>query len=81
MMNLRSLTRFALVAAILSAGLSAFAQEAKPWTKIPIPRLHDFKPQQPTKIMADLAKLLFSAPSVEEKCLQCQLNCHAEEMA
>jgi hypothetical protein len=37
--------------------------------------------QEPTKIVAELAKFLFSAPSVEEKCLQSQLNCHAKEMA
>jgi zinc protease len=26
------------------------AQQAKPWEQIPIPRLHDFKPQQPKRI-------------------------------
>ena len=26
------------------------AQQAKPWEKIPIPKLHDFKPQQPKRI-------------------------------
>jgi zinc protease len=39
------------VAALLFACASALAQEAKPWTKIPVPPLHDFKPEQPKKIM------------------------------
>jgi zinc protease len=26
------------------------AQESKPWEKIPVPKLHDFKPQQPKRI-------------------------------
>jgi hypothetical protein len=26
------------------------AQQSKPWEKIPIPKLHDFKPQQPKRI-------------------------------
>src|SRR5580700_5444800 len=30
---------------------AAPAQVAKPWTKIPIPPLHDFKPEQPKKIV------------------------------
>ena len=26
------------------------AQQSKPWEKIPIPKLHDFNPQQPKRI-------------------------------
>ena len=26
------------------------AQQSKPWEKIPVPKLHDFKPQQPKRI-------------------------------
>jgi zinc protease len=48
--------------AVVAASLFAFAssasllysqsapQQAKPWEKIPIPKLHDFKPQQPKRI-------------------------------
>lgn len=30
---------------------SLMAQQSKPWEKIPIPKLHDFKPQQPKRIV------------------------------
>src|ERR1700688_3454936 len=53
--------RIGFATAILVAGLGAYAQQAKPaaaptqatkpWTKIPIPPLHDFKPEQPKKIV------------------------------
>lgn len=39
-----------LVFAALVAPVSLNAQENKPWEKIPIPKLHDFKPQQPKRI-------------------------------
>ena len=32
------------------AGVYAPAQQAKPWEQIPVPKLHDFKPQQPKRI-------------------------------
>ena len=34
----------------LLAPISLTAQQEKPWDKIPVPRLHDFKPQQPKRI-------------------------------
>jgi zinc protease len=44
----------ALVMALFSAALlqsqSSNSQQQKPWEKIPIPKLHDFKPQQPRRI-------------------------------
>ena len=44
----------AFIAAAMFAALLApaagNAQQNKPWEKIPIPRLHDFKPQQPKRI-------------------------------
>lgn len=44
----------AVFALVILAGLAApsvlHGQEAKPWQQIPIPRLHDFKPQQPKRI-------------------------------
>jgi zinc protease len=43
---------FLLVTAIASslAPSTLLAQQDKPWEKIPIPKLHDFKPQQPKRI-------------------------------
>jgi zinc protease len=40
------------VAIVVAIASSAFmpAQQSKPWEQIPIPRLHDFKPQQPKRI-------------------------------
>jgi len=53
--------KISVVAAMLAVGAGAFSQQtkpaaapaqaAKPWTKIPIPPLHDFKPEQPKKIV------------------------------
>ena len=37
----------------------ASEQKIKPWTKIPIPPLHDFKPVQPKKIVLDNGLLIF----------------------
>src|SRR5580692_1977670 len=39
-----------VVGACGAAGVSVHAQESKPWEKIPIPPLRDFKPQQPKRI-------------------------------
>jgi zinc protease len=39
----------AFIAALLFP-LQLNAQQAKPWEQIPIPKLHDFKPQQPKRI-------------------------------
>ena len=55
--------KFNVVTAVILLSAGAFAQESKPapqekpapatkpWAKIPIPTLHDFKPEQPKKIM------------------------------
>jgi len=40
----------ATVFAALLASIPLTAQQDKPWEKIPIPKLHDFKPQQPKRI-------------------------------
>lgn len=45
----------AAIAAVMLAGIAAppvihGQAEAKPWQQIPIPKLHDFKPQQPKRI-------------------------------
>lgn len=50
---LRDLSAASIAAAIslaLFAPLSLNAQQNKPWEKIPIPKLHEFKPQQPKRI-------------------------------
>jgi zinc protease len=39
-----------VVGACAGAGITAHAQENKPWEKIPIPPLREFKPQQPKRI-------------------------------
>jgi zinc protease len=51
------------VAGVLAGGIygpvSASAQENKPWEKIPIPALHDFKPQQPKRIQLKNGIVIF----------------------
>jgi zinc protease len=45
--------RFSLVFAAAASSLAPivlFAQQDKPWEKIPVAKLHDFKPQQPKRI-------------------------------
>ena len=44
-------SKFGILAITLAIGAGAFAQQAKPWAQIPIPPLHDFKPEQPKKIV------------------------------
>ncbi|MGA3135560.1 MAG: pitrilysin family protein [Terracidiphilus sp.] len=48
-----------LVFAALVAPVSLNAQQNKPWEKIPIPKLHDFKPQQPKRIELKNGIVLF----------------------
>ena len=48
--GLKRLTFAAFVFAILSVTSGLPAQQAKPWEQIPIPKLHEFKPQQPKRI-------------------------------
>jgi zinc protease len=48
----------AILAAILAAQ-SLYAQQSKPWEKIPIPALHEFKPHQPTRIELKNGIVLF----------------------
>ena len=45
--------------ASLLAPLGLLAQQNKPWEKIPIPKLHDFKPQQPKRIELKNGIVLF----------------------
>lgn len=47
-----------LAAAILAAS-AVHAQQSKPWEQIPVPKLHDFKPQQPKRIVLKNGIVLF----------------------
>ena len=40
----------AVAFAVMTAPANLNAQQSKPWEKIPVPRLHEFKPQQPKRI-------------------------------
>lgn len=54
--------KISLVLAVCAAALSPLtllAQQSKPWEKIPIPKLHDFKPQQPKRIVLKNGIVLF----------------------
>jgi zinc protease len=53
-----SLAIFAFFAAFIAA-LPLSAQQAKPWEQIPIPKLHEFKPQQPRRIELKNGIVLF----------------------
>jgi zinc protease len=41
------------------APINLSAQQSKPWEKIPVPRLHEFKPQQPKRIQLKNGIVLF----------------------
>ena len=47
------------VCATLFAPLGAPAQQSKPWEKIPVPPLHEFKPQQPKRIQLKNGIVIF----------------------
>jgi len=49
---------FAVVAVSL-APLATSAQQNKPWEKIPVPKLHDFKPQEPKRIVLKNGIVIF----------------------
>ena len=53
-----SLAVFALFAALL-APITLCAQQSNPWEQIPIPKLHQFKPQQPQRIVLKNGIVLF----------------------
>lgn len=56
-----SVSRFALACALLAAlvPVSSTAQQSKPWEKIPIPPLPEFKPHQPIRIELKNGIVLF----------------------
>jgi zinc protease len=47
------------ISAALVAPVALTAQQEKPWEKIPIPKLHDFNPQQPKRIVLKNGIILF----------------------
>jgi zinc protease len=49
----------ASICVFLLAPIAINAQQNKPWEKIPIPKLHDFKPQQPKRIELKNGIVLF----------------------
>jgi zinc protease len=58
----KSFSRITLIFAVFAATLSPnflSAQQSKPWEQIPIPKLHDFKPQQPRRIELKNGIVLF----------------------
>ena len=55
-----------MLAGLVGAGLvSAGAQQGEPWKKIAVPALHDFKPQQPKKIVLENGLTIFLAEDHE----------------
>ena len=71
-----SFSKITLVFAVFAATLSPSflsAQQSKPWEQIPIPKLHDFKPQQPKRIelkngIVIFSKRIMSCPSSPDRC-------------
>ena len=53
----KSIFAIAILAALVTPALSA--QQQKPWEKIPIPKLHEFHPQQPRRIQLKNGIVLF----------------------
>jgi zinc protease len=47
------------IAFLATAPVTLFAQQAKPWEQIPVPKLHEFKPQQPKRIELKNGIVLF----------------------
>ncbi len=48
-----------------TSGAKANSSASEPWKKIPIPPLHDFKPEQPKKIVLDNGLQIFLQPDHE----------------
>jgi zinc protease len=47
------------ICAALAAPVVLIAQQEKPWEKIPVPKLHEFNPQQPKRIVLKNGIILF----------------------
>jgi zinc protease len=57
--NLKKISLLFTIVAISLAPLATSAQQNKPWEKIPVPKLHDFKPQQPKRIQLKNGIVIF----------------------
>jgi len=61
-LSMKNFSRLILFTAVFAVVLVPFglpAQQSKPWEKIPTPKLHDFKPQQPKRIELKNGIVLF----------------------
>ena len=61
-LSMKNFSRIFLSGAVFAAILTPLglpAQQSKPWEKIPVPKLHDFKPQQPKRIVLKNGIVLF----------------------
>jgi zinc protease len=61
-MHMKNLSLIVLAGVILAPALAPIAlpaQQSKPWEKIPVPKLHEFKPQQPKRIELKNGIVLF----------------------
>jgi zinc protease len=61
-LSMKNFSRIFLSGAVFAAILTPLglpAQQSKPWEKIPVPKLHDFKPQQPKRIVLKNGIILF----------------------
>jgi zinc protease len=61
-LSMKNFSRTFLSGAVFAAILTPLglpAQQSKPWEKIPVPKLHDFKPQQPKRIVLKNGIVLF----------------------
>jgi zinc protease len=57
--QMKSRALLLIVSAGVAFGTSSHAQESKPWEKIPVPALHDFKPHEPKRIELKNGIVLF----------------------
>jgi zinc protease len=58
-LKISKLLRTSTLVAAMTCAVLLSAQQSKPWEQIPIPRLHDFKPQQPRRIELKNGIVLF----------------------
>jgi zinc protease len=59
MRTIESIALLAIAVCLALAPNTLSAQQNKPWEKIPVPKLHDFKPHQPTRIELKNGIVLF----------------------
>src|SRR5580658_1183269 len=59
---MKGVTNISLLFAVVAVSLvplAMSAQQNKPWEKIPVPKLHDFKPQEPKRIVLKNGIVIF----------------------